>query len=80
MEKNDLSILFDEHFASNPTLARKSLKDQAVELLRNHIVGGSIPPGTKLVERKVAGLLGISASPVRPQIGLILHEALPPMP
>ncbi len=41
-------------------LDRRSLKDQSTELLRNQIISGRIPPGTKRVERKLAALLGNS--------------------
>ena len=41
-------------------LERNSLRDQTKELLRDYIIGGQILPGTKLVEREVAELLGVS--------------------
>jgi DNA-binding GntR family transcriptional regulator len=76
MEQNRLVTLLDEHLENHPTLARKSLKDQAIELLRDYIVGGSIPPGTKLVEREVADLLGISRAPVRDALMELEKEGL----
>jgi DNA-binding GntR family transcriptional regulator len=76
MEQNSLVTLLDEHLDSYPTLARKSLKDQAIELLRDYIVGGSIPPGTKIVEREVADLLGISRAPVRDALMELEKEGL----
>lgn len=76
MEQNRLVTLLDEHLESHPMLARKSLKDQAIELLRDYIVGGSIPPGTKLVEREVADLLGISRAPVRDALMELEKEGL----
>ncbi|GAA3639422.1 GntR family transcriptional regulator [Microbacterium awajiense] len=47
------------------TLQRSNLKDLAVQKLRAHVISGTIPPGTALVERDVAELLGISRGPVR---------------
>jgi len=76
MEQNSLLTLLDEHLDSQPALARKSLKDQAIELLRDYIVGGSIPPGTKIVEREVADLLGISRAPVRDALMELEKEGL----
>jgi DNA-binding GntR family transcriptional regulator len=49
-------------------IERGLLKNQAVDRLRDAITGGRILPGTKLVERELAALLGISRMPV--------HEAL----
>ena len=46
-------------------LERSSLRVQAKELLRDYIISGQIPPGTKLVERAVAELLGTSRAPAR---------------
>jgi len=76
LEQNSLLTLLDEHLDSYPRLTRKSLKDQAIELLRDYIVGGSIPPGTKLVEREVADLLGISRAPVRDALMELEKEGL----
>ena len=49
-------------------LDRNLLKDRAAEMLRDHIGSGRIPEGTKLTEREVSRLLGISRMPA--------HEAL----
>jgi DNA-binding GntR family transcriptional regulator len=57
-------------------LDRSSLKAQSTDLLRNHIVGGRIPPGTKLVEREVAELLGVSRMPARDALMDLEHEGL----
>lgn len=46
-------------------LQRVSLMDQAVAMLRSHIIAGDIAPGTVLVERDVAAMLGISRAPTR---------------
>jgi DNA-binding GntR family transcriptional regulator len=60
-----LSNLFDRTDIPAFQLDRNSLKAQSANLLRSYILGGRIPPGTKLVEREVADLLGISRMPAR---------------
>lgn len=57
-------------------LERNSLRVQAKELLRDYIISGQIPPGTKLVERTVAELLGISRAPARDALIELEKEGL----
>src|SRR3954464_8265038 len=57
-------------------LDRNSLKDQSTELLRTYIIGGRIPPGTKLAERELADLLGISRMPARDALMDLEREGL----
>ena len=57
-------------------LERNSLRDQAKNLLRDYIISGQIPPGTKLVERDVAELLGISRAPARDALMELEKEGL----
>lgn len=57
-------------------LDRNSLKDQSTELLRASIISGRIPPGTKLAERELADLLGISRMPARDALMDLEHEGL----
>jgi len=45
-------------------------------MLRDQIVGGRIPPGSKLAEREVAELLGISRAPVRDALLELEKEGL----
>ena len=62
----------NDHFR----LDRSSLKDQSTELLRRQIITGRIPPGTKLVERELADLLGISRMPARDALMALEREGL----
>ncbi|QHT47789.1 GntR family transcriptional regulator [Bacillus sp. SB49] len=49
---------------------------QAYEYLREQIVDGEIPAGTKLVEDKYAKLLGISRTPIREALRKLEEEGL----
>src|SRR5690606_25862976 len=57
-------------------LQRLSLKDQAADILRDRIISGEIPPGSKLVEREVAEQLGISRAPARDALMQLEKEGL----
>lgn len=69
-----LASLFSQ--SDIPAFDRNSLKAQSTELLRSYIIGGRIPPGTRLVEREVAHLLGISRMPARDALMDLEHEGL----
>lgn len=71
-----LTTLFSQAAPGTLKLDRNSLKDQSTELLRNAIVSGRIPPGTKLVERELADLFGISRMPARDALMDLEHEGL----
>lgn len=71
-----LTTLFSQAAPGMVKLDRNSLKDQSTELLRNAIVSGRIPPGTKLVERELADLFGISRMPARDALMDLEHEGL----
>ena len=57
-------------------LARSQLKDQAADLLREHITSGRIRPGTKLTERVLAEMLGVSRMPARDALLELEKEGL----
>lgn len=57
-------------------LDRTLLKDQAAEVLRDHISSGHIPEGTRLTEREVSRLLGISRMPAREAFMILEAEGL----
>ncbi len=75
MHDNGLSTFLSDR-EHQPRLARSLLKDQTIELLRDYIVSGRVPPGTKLVEREVAELLGVSRAPVRDALMELENEGL----
>lgn len=57
-------------------LDRSLLKDQVVEVLRDHISSGRIPEGTRLTEREVSQMLGISRMPAREALMVLEAEGL----
>jgi len=71
-----LTRLIEQADFRTPQLDRSSLKEQSTELLRSFIVRGRIPPGTKLVEREVADLLGVSRMPARDALMNLEQEGL----
>jgi DNA-binding GntR family transcriptional regulator len=62
--------------APAPTLERVSLKDQATSLLREYIVKGRLPAGSKLIERELADWLGVSRMPVHDALVQLEKEGL----
>jgi DNA-binding GntR family transcriptional regulator len=71
-----LATLLNHSQSPGLRLDRNSLKDQSTELLRSHIISGRIPPGTKLAERELADLLGISRMPARDALMDLEREGL----
>jgi DNA-binding GntR family transcriptional regulator len=57
-------------------LDRNLLKDMAAETLRDHISNGVIPEGTKITEREVSQMLGISRMPARDALMILEAEGL----
>jgi DNA-binding GntR family transcriptional regulator len=57
-------------------LDRNLLKDRAAETLRDYISTGQIPEGTKLTEREVSRLLGISRMPAHEALTILEAEGL----
>lgn len=71
-----LANLLKQNDSRDLRLDRNSLKDQSTELLRNYIISGRIPPGTKLAERELADLLGVSRMPARDALMDLEREGL----
>jgi DNA-binding GntR family transcriptional regulator len=51
-----------------------TLRGRSIELLREMILGGRLPPGTRINEAELASLLGISRGPVREAIQRLTAE------
>jgi len=58
------------------SLNRSLLKDRVANTLRDYISSARIPEGTKLTEREVATLLGISRAPARDALMVLETEGL----
>ncbi len=54
----------------------KSLRELALEHLRNSIIDGSLEMGQILSERKISEELGVSKSPVREALAQLRDEGL----
>ena len=70
-----------DRFASGPdpapsAPARTTSADVAWERLRTDILGGDLPPGTRLTERTLAHRLGVGLTPVREALSHLDHERL----
>jgi DNA-binding GntR family transcriptional regulator len=52
------------------------LADQAYTAIRRHIVEGTIPPGTRLVEHKLTESLGVSRTPLREALRRLEQDGL----
>ena len=54
----------------------RSAFHQSYEIIRDRILNGELPGGTKIVEEKIAGELGVSRTPIRESIRRLEHEGL----
>jgi DNA-binding GntR family transcriptional regulator len=59
-----------------PRIERTSLKVQSTDLLRTQILSGRIPQGTRISEKELAELLGVSRMPARDALVDLEHEGL----
>jgi DNA-binding GntR family transcriptional regulator len=57
-------------------MGRVPLATQVVDGLRNLVLSGRIPPGTKLIQEQVAADLGVSRTPLREAIRVLVNEGL----
>jgi DNA-binding GntR family transcriptional regulator len=66
--------------ATTLPFTRANLREQIKDVLLQRIVGGTYPPGSRIVETRVAQELGVSQGPVREalrdleQLGCVVHE------
>jgi GntR family transcriptional regulator, rspAB operon transcriptional repressor len=57
-------------------LRKKSLRDEVYELLQNRIVSGKFAPGEWLRQEEIASQLGVSQTPVREALDLLVSNGL----
>jgi DNA-binding GntR family transcriptional regulator len=62
--------------ASLGGLAKTSLREQALDQLRNAVTSGEIAPGTRLVETELSSALGISRGTLREALRQLQQEGL----
>ena len=53
-----------------------TLREHAVNAIRQAIISGALPPGTRVLEEDLAAQLGISRGPVREAVRALEHEGL----
>ena len=54
----------------------RSASQQAYEVIRDRILNGDLPGGTKIVEEKLAAELGFSRTPIRDSLRQLGYEGL----
>ncbi|MFD1881097.1 GntR family transcriptional regulator [Paracoccus pacificus] len=59
-----------------PRIARHSLHDAIVIALRDMIIKGDLPPGTRINEGQIGAQLGVSRTPLREAIKFVASEGL----
>ncbi|MGO4722257.1 MULTISPECIES: GntR family transcriptional regulator [unclassified Inquilinus] len=57
-------------------IKKKSVEVEAAEALRNHVVGGGVPPGGRLTEMRLSEALGLSRTTVRTALHQLANEGL----
>lgn len=72
------SALFPHRSTSLPLIQKSAapLRNQVVEELRQSIISGKLEPGTRLVERELIGMLGVSRTVVREALRQLESEGL----
>ncbi|HXH83184.1 MAG TPA: GntR family transcriptional regulator, partial [Candidatus Tectomicrobia bacterium] len=55
---------------------RRSLHEQAYEVIREFVLGGGIPPGGVVSASQIAHELGVSATPVKEALGRLAAQGL----
>src|SRR3954468_16055413 len=62
--------------AARPVLDRASTAELVANVLRENVIDGSLPPGTRLSEETIGNLLGVSRNTLREAFRLLSHENL----
>ncbi|MCC5578679.1 GntR family transcriptional regulator [Microtetraspora sp. AC03309] len=66
----------DRLSAARPALERASTADLVAAVLRENVIEGSLPPGTRLSEEIIGRALGVSRNTLREAFRLLSHENL----
>lgn len=61
---------------ANAALARKSMKDEVYDVLHGEILAGHYGPGARLRQEDIANRLGVSMTPVREALDLLVSAGL----
>ena len=61
---------------TNETVQRKTLKDEIFEVLHKRIIAGKYAPGEWLRQEEIASQLGVSQTPVREALDLLVSAGL----
>ena len=62
--------------SSTPILTKLTIAEQIANALRQEIVIGQLPAGTRLRQVEIAQRFGVSTTPVREAFGLLQSEGL----
>ena len=57
-------------------IRKKSAEVEAAEVLRDHVIGGGVRPGSRLTELRLAGALGLSRATIRAALHQLANEGL----
>lgn len=63
-------------FDAGPPMQRRSLHDDLVERLRDMIIAGTLPPGSRVHEGQIGAALGVSRTPLREALKFLASEGL----
>ncbi len=62
--------------ASNPSPAQPPTQVEMVERIMRAVVERRLPPGTKLIEERLAGIFGVSRARIRAVLTRLAHEGI----
>ena len=61
-------------FRTNLDESARSATDKAYAVLRSEVLSCTLAPGTRIVEGEIAERLGMSKTPVKKALGMLIHE------
>ena len=71
-KNGSMSDAFEDHPVTSPT----AMAQWVADVLRDRIIKGTYPPGSRLVERKISAELDLSRTPVREALKLLQADGL----